>query len=323
MNLHGNLKGKTTWELVNPDGTIAQSSREANGLILPDSMGENSNLILDQGLNNFFAEFSQEMRIFRDRLVIGTSNTVPNASQIGLGAQIGGSSASDGGFTSEESFSVVAVPASNVWRYTGTIVRVITVGSNVNIAEYGLAGHPTFTDGSLSIRELTRNNLGNPVVISALAGQTFKLKHTLIVELPYNPVAASFTISGASGGLQSGTATWYSPASDFTIFQTWLSYYGGAIRPLANTSSTSPIVAPDTTFGTVNGSVLPYVAGSFEAIKRYVIPPSALVGNHGGWEFRSNLGNGGYKFIRSSGNYVKSNSVQLTMDARVSWSRAP
>ena len=312
------LSGRIHWQLINPDGSI-------------EIEGHQSNLILDSGLNEFAGVSDAEFTGFRNALGLGTNGTLPNAAQTNLLAPVQSLSTSDGGFASEAVNSYVANPGLNVWRAECTVVKTVTLTANRNIAEFALFS--STISSVASIREVPRDGNGDPIVISALSGQIFKLNHTLRVDIPYTEVARNFTILGA--GVQSGTEAWFrsSVANQGQIsdlFSIAAPAAGVMVKPITNASPLTPTTNPiyvfaDTIF--VNGAAISYTAGSFQRIKRTVIPPSGFVGNVGGWAVVfgqiSSTRNAGYKFVLTSGNYVKSNLKQLTLDFTVSWGRAP
>ena len=317
-NLKMALSGRIHWQLINHDGSIALE-------------GEQSNLILNSGLDAFALVSDYEFTGFRQYLGLGTNGTLPNVAQTDLIAAVQARNSSDGGFSAEVINTYVAVPVSNVWRAECTVVKVVTLTANRNIAEFAL--FESLSGGVASIREVPRDGNGDPIVISALTGQVFKLNHTLRVDVPYNQVARNFTILGA--GVQSGTESWFRDGVALNgnisdIFRIVAPAAGVMVKPITNASPLTPTTNPiyvfaDTIF--VNGAAISYTAGSFQRIKRTVIPPSGFVGNVGGWAVVfgqiSNTRNAGYKFVLTSGNYVKSNLKQLTLDFTVSWGRAP
>jgi hypothetical protein len=317
-NVKMQLSGRIHWQLINTDGSIAME-------------GAQSNLILDSGLNALALVSDTQLTSFRQYLGLGTNGTLPNVAQTDLLAAVETRSPSDGGFGAEATNSYVAIPGSNVWRGEFTVVKTVTLTANRNIAEFALFA--SNVGGLASIREVPRDGNGDPIVVSALSGQIFKLNHTLRVDIPYNSVARNFTIIGA--GVQSGTECFFHDnvanqglISD--IFTIITPASGMMVKPLTNASSLTPTTNPIYVFGdtiNANGAPIPYVINSFKRTKRVVIAPSAMVGNHGGWAIVfgqiSNGRNAGYKFVLTSGNYVKTNLKQLTLDFTVSWARAP
>jgi hypothetical protein len=318
MKLEAKLKGFFHWQLLNADGSIALE-------------GKQSNLILDSGLDAFALVSDAGFTSFRDYLAIGTNGTLPNIAQTTLLAEVQSRSLSDGGFTSEAVNTYTAIPGSNVFRAECTVVKTIVLNANRNIAEFGLCS--ANAGGLMSIREVPRDGGGTPIVIAGLTGQIFKLNHTLRVDLPYNPVSANFTITNS--GVQSGTASWFhdpiaAQGVVEDLFRIAAPSAGFMLKPITNASSTASNANPTYVFAdavNANGTPIAYVNGTYSRVKRVVIAPSAMVGNHGGWAVIygqiSNTRNAGYKFIRSSGNYVKSNLSQLTLDFAISWARGP
>jgi hypothetical protein len=317
-NLKMNLSGRIHWQLINADGSVEQE-------------GKQSNLILNSGLNEFALISDSEFTGFRNYLGIGTNGTLPSVAQTDLIAPVEARANSDGGFSAEAVSTYLAVPASNVWRAECTVVKVVTLSANRNIAEFAL--FTGTTGGVASIREVPRDGNGDPTVITGLSGQVFKLTHTLRVDVPYNQVTRSFNIIGA--GVQNGTECWFRDSvvlngSIQDIFRILPPAAGAMVKPVTNASAVTPTTNPIYVFAdniNVNASAIAYVTDSFQRIKRAIIPPSTFVGNNGGWAFVygqiSNTRNAGYKFVLTSGNYVKSNLKQLTLDFTVSWARAP
>ncbi len=317
----GKMRGEFHWQLLNSDGTV-------------EIEGKQPNLILDSGLNAFANTSDLAMTGFRQYLCIGTNGNAPAVNQTTLGAEVQVRTASNGGFTGDETQVFAADLGNNVWRSTSTIVKVLTLTANANIAEFGLSANFGL-NSIISIRELPRNNLQQPIVISALSTQQFKVTHTLIVELPNAPVAQNVNIAGY--GIVAGTESWfYDPAAVAggtnigLVFSAWIPGLGLTAKPINNTSSISQNVNPTTPWANnLNAGATPqtYVNNSFQRIKRISMSPSQFVGNHGGWRASidafSTPAGAGYKFVLDNTNYPKTADDKLDLDLVVSWSRAP
>jgi hypothetical protein len=312
MNVHGTLKGKVCWEVLSDSGLIIQA-------------GEQSNLILNQGLDNFADTdiTNHGFNLFREYLYVGTGSDAPAITNTALQAQAGAQTASDGGFAPPADIITDDI-ANSKYVWTQSIVRVWTATAPINLTEFGFG-----TATILSIRELFRDVGNNPIPITLGTGQQIRITHTLTCELPRATGASSFTITGTGGGTQSGSAGFWATVGNVGYaFFAWMPYrIGGSWQcmPIQNTSSLDPSIQPTySNLGDAQGIQAPYTLGSFIRQKSFVFAPAVAIGNHGGWSIGEsvNESRGGYRFRRSSGNFSKTGTRELTLNYQSSWGRA-
>lgn len=321
-HIHASLSGFTRWELLDTEGRTLQS-------------GARSNLITNAGLD-FFADSdaldhvysygSSQRRMFgmfRRYLHVGTGTSQPSFADTSLTNRLFADNT--GGFNSEQSetYSV----SNGLLTVVSRQVRVVDIAQAVNLTEYGLGP----SSDTVSIRELFRDAQGVPVVVSAQAGYQLKLTHDLSVSIPY--AATPGTINLGTGNL--GTSgTFYSSSPTPSQYQYAMAVFSpgrnlgaiGYVTAAGASLSPSVDVSPVEFLNAGPGSgLLPYVSGSYQRTRRFVLPPSAANGTHYGWAWYdySSSNNCGYKLLLTGGASVtKSSAQRLTLDLTVSWARA-
>jgi hypothetical protein len=71
-----------------------------------------------------------------------------------------------------------------VWRLSALTQRVVQMTAPRNLTEFGLSRHELPASGPLHIRELFRDEFGDPATVSLIANKYIRLDHTMIGELP-------------------------------------------------------------------------------------------------------------------------------------------
>jgi hypothetical protein len=253
MNQLLKLSGRVIWELLDSDGNLIK-------------LGEQSNLITNSGLDAFAACTSERFSEFRNWLGVGTGANVPNATDTGI-TQHGSRSGSDGGFGGEETISFVI--ADNLYKAESRIVRVFTASTAANLTEFAFSSN---SSGDISIRELFRDQNQIPITVSVQSGNIIKITHILTLQIPYSAQALSFNISGANGGTQAGTATWFSDGSQASIAQMVRIFApdnaSAIFTEIANTTSPLPNVTTLMGVGTyrASGAVQNYTNGTYPEV---------------------------------------------------------
>lgn len=302
IGLNATLQGFTEWEVLTPGGTVLQS-------------GGFSNLITDAGLDAFEA-CTLGFQEFRRCLRVGTSSEAPTAQKTSLGAQVG-SSTNNGGFGSEETFTITAGADHLLGSFK--MVRVWDAGAAYNLTEYGLA---PASSGALSITELFRDGSGAPVVVTVPSGNKLKMSHTLRIRLPFVARASTFTIDGKSiSSKETFTST---RASDdgqcFRAFAPSASDIWVRRMTQANDGEPRSSITGDSISRAF--TAVSYPAGSYKKGRRYVYEPPELNGTWLGVYIGGSAVFGGYKVAFQNGeSFTKLDTQRLTLELVSSWGR--
>ena len=165
------------------------------------------NLLLNTGLDYLCATAGTNSvgDLMRERLAVGTGSTAPSASQIALAAE-----AQDASTSGTGAVSVANVVGSNLVEAVG-VSRRVTMTANRNLTEYGFRA----ASGDIRIRELFRDELGDPVTISMLSGKTIEVNHQLIYTLPLSGMLATFDIDELDAGDNLVSSTSYDVEAGF------------------------------------------------------------------------------------------------------------
>jgi len=126
---------------------------------------------------------------------VGTGSTAPSQSDVALEAEVARTD-STGGFPLEGVAEQDAT--ANRQRYKTTTYRVFDFTSSYNLAEYG---HFTSSSGSNAVfRDLFRQDPNDPnsaaITISVQDGDQLQIIKTFIIEIPWEAVAKTITITG-------------------------------------------------------------------------------------------------------------------------------
>lgn len=155
----------------------------------------NSNLITDAGMDAIATDYVRSYpgtlgatieQTWRKYAHIGTGSTAPANADTVLDAEVM-TSDSNGGFSDVETYNS---PAGGFITAEYQITRVFTLASSQNLTEYGFSDD----EGSLHIRELFRDEEGDPITISIAAGKKLRLDHTLEITLPWGAASETFDI---------------------------------------------------------------------------------------------------------------------------------
>lgn len=261
---------------------------------------------------------------------IGTGTTAPAQTDTALAAETARTE-SRGGFASSNTFLRDTV--ANIARVTHTSRRVFTFTAAFNLTEFG---HFTASTGANCVfRDLFRTTPNDPasapVVISVTAGQELHIIRTLIIQVPWQAVTSTFTISGTAGnngaGAHTGSATAYATTDssvEWMIRDIWPSIAPSLVAAHGTVSS-----ARDTSLGgaghaNVVVTLQPYTTGSFTRVKRglfgtgaanFTITAIAVSGHPQGVR-------DGYKFVLTNpADLVKASTHTLQLDFRSEWGR--
>lgn len=330
--IRAGVSGRVEWEFVRRRKAFVE--------------GDQSNLILDQGMNNLPLYSPnpditrQPFTRWRDFLCLGSGSTLPAVTQTTLAAETHRTS-NQGGFA-VESPVYVRDSSGGVIRATFKMTRVVVFTAAFNITEYGFA---PASSGGVSIRELFRDPAGNPITISVQPNDELQMRHYFEITLS-NFAAADKTFQLAvptdvdpSGVLTiTGRATWFAsddtnaPANIFTTL--WQPFdvqnnrlYAASSPTITDESPTStaaPIPSAESTG--VLATIDPYVGGSFERVKRFTMPTSVANYTHAWWVFTNSWSTtaltNGYKFKPNPAFTHKNSLRTLNLNWRTTWKRA-
>ena len=153
------------------------------------------NLITNAGLDavaverliTYMGSLASQPQQFREFLRVGVGSTAPAFTDTSLVSEVA-SSESGGGFSGSTTFPD---PSGGTIEMHALITRVATMPTTENLTEYGFS---RLVDTNLNIRELFRDEFGDPVTISIVAGKKIRVDHTLIVSLPWGAEAHTLSI---------------------------------------------------------------------------------------------------------------------------------
>ena len=143
------------------------------------------NLILDNGIDWLFTE-TGSMGNWRQTLVVGTGSAAPDVTDAALGSAV--STTAHGG----ESVSNTGGDVGDNYVYSSEVIRRRELTTAENLTEFGFN---TSSAVVLSIRELFRDELGDPITLSGMQpGNIIEVKHTLDITAPRKGVEGQFDI---------------------------------------------------------------------------------------------------------------------------------
>src|SRR5690606_34207051 len=116
---------------------------------------------------------------FRRYLAVGTGSTAPDVTDDVLDNEVQRAN-SDGGFGIGAN-SAGLDDTLDLWWYESLVRRVVTMSDDRNLTEYGFSAAASV---AINIRELLRDELGDPITVSLLTGKSLRVDHTIRVEMP-------------------------------------------------------------------------------------------------------------------------------------------
>jgi hypothetical protein len=150
-------------DVIRRDGSVR---RIHEGIVQP-------NLITNTGLDNLAA--AQGYFLGRSALRIGTGSTEPAFTDTALANEV------QTGTTAGTSLTWTIGVVGHDLVVTLPYARRITMNADRNLTEFGLA---TTTVAAVGVRELFRDEFGDPVTISLLNGKIIEVQHTLRIYAP-------------------------------------------------------------------------------------------------------------------------------------------
>ncbi len=237
---------------------------------------EQHNLILTQTYDALIGSYG--FHSLANYAVVGTGSTPPDATQTGLVAEVARTSAGVGG--DPDTIARQSTSGPGVGTFIITNKREFTeaqVGGK-NLTEWGFSPSGS-AGGNLMTRELFRDGLGNPVVISLASDQRLRLIYAYQVSCSPNagaPQDASINIAnlGTFAGKAFTTrfsSTYNSGMGDLHLLSWWAVAYGGGTYDTLTLYPLDAYKAPDvdSQFGSYSPpSGYKITSGMFTAITR-------------------------------------------------------
>ena len=327
------LKGFYRWQVRDAKGRV-ETPLDPRGRPIRYSGQWLPNLITDRGLNAVGTVYMWGTT-YRGFLALGTGSAAPATTDASLDSEV-----QRGATTAASSDPVTILDAgANVFRSTHLRDVQVTMSADRNLTEFGLSHEGSV---GVNIRELFRDEMGDPVTISLLSGKTLRLQHTLIIELPApaSGTAGTFDIEeyDAANALVGTTEYAYTgggTGSAFHVFGAW----SPTNQHPDSTVSTNSALAWRLTSGTYNRVTLvpgqgsstgtaavpqAYVGDSFERVKRYTIPTttSQYLGTWNGIGFYGGISGGMAFCFTSPATFTKAVTHTFRVGIVSSWARA-
>lgn len=340
------LAGRARWQVLDERG-VPEIPRNPSGFAIGPVEGvENPNLITDAGMDAIATQRAATNAAtgIRHYLAIGTGSTAPDVTDTTLDSEVQRTASagtfSVGGTTTGYEGS----GASRICYAEYRTTRAPTMTADRNLTEYGFS-HLSAAGGALNIRELFRDELGDPVTISLLNGKTLKLDHTLRMELPASPdgyvstfdfdrydatnvytgtdsydVIAGLCIRNDPASISALFAGHWEPSDALTGFFEGAGYY-----------NTSPFAWARGFVNIASGrspaklAVQTYTAGTYEREKSGTIAAGNEVATWNGIIFVSDVGNE-YAYLHvlftDPTTFVKTSTETVQLALVSSWARA-
>lgn len=257
---------------------------------------------------------------------IGTGTTAPAQTDTALVAETARVETT-GGFAPSNTFARDTV--ANRLRLTHTSRRVFAFTASFNLTEFG---HFTSATGANCVfRDLFRTTPNDPnsapVVISVVSGQELHIIRTLVIEVPWQSVSKSFTITNL--GLHTGNATAFATTDanvDVALRDIWPSTMPQCVVAHGTVSGDRGTNLGGAGHASVSTTLLAYTAGSFNRVKRALFGTGAgnfLITGIAISSYIIHRGEDhGYKFVLTTpANIDKRSTHSLELDFRSEWSR--
>lgn len=347
LPMRATLKGRVRWQVLDERG-VPEVPRSPSGFPLAPAEGvEQPNLITDLGLDQIAAYDCFDVTTttgWRRYLAVGTGSSAPANGDTTLDAEVQ-RAASSGSFSAGGN-SYELDDATDVWRASSLVTRLVTMTADRNVTEFGLS---PAASGAIGIRELLRDGVGNPITVSLLNGKSLRIDHTLVVEIAAPEAGTPATINIAqydAGNNLVGTTPLnvvhgghlHLTASEAWPFNIWNPYSvtSQAVRRITSTLAyarrdavTTQIDPNANTSSSHALSLGSYVAGTYQRTKRTTIAAGSLNAAWFGFIMSSNS-SGNFPTNRSGwlvlfddpASYTKQNTDTLRLGLVSSWARA-
>jgi hypothetical protein len=175
------------WKVYEPDGEtpalVDVLDRHGDVARRQHESAWQPNLITDVGLDDLVE--STYWSSWRSRLVVGTGSSEPAFTDSALDTEV------EEGTTNGDNAETSRTVGSTIITRLNRVSKRVTLTANRNLTEYGFR---RLSAGSLNIRELFRDELGDPVTISMLSGKILQVDHELTADLPRDGILDTLTI---------------------------------------------------------------------------------------------------------------------------------
>lgn len=340
------LKGRYRFHVLHPDTgkpILGRDGvpiyRDASGFVRRAGIWH-PNLITNRGMDQIADEGFTGTGGVRNSLKVGTGNATPDVTDATLAAYVGNVTSPNG---ANDGVYVYELDGTT-YRFTATRHVIYTASGSVALAEFGFDHE---AGDYASIRELLRDEVGDPTTVSLEAGQQLAVEHDAIMEVAQStPVSFDIVeknLAGTTVDTQSYTGTLHAVMMATSSF--WMSYLTPNMLALHSSVDTLLFCGGlDGTFvpglGNVVDFVSPYawgstplhdayVAGSHERLHTLRLPAEdVLSGEAGikmillGYEYGSDLRYGVALFLDDPQAIPKAANKRLDLRFRISWARA-
>lgn len=344
--IHATIKGKVRWQVLD-ERMVPEIPRGPNGFPLGPIEGiEQDNLITDHGMNRIAVLnlFSTAVGAgnWRGRLAVGTGTALPAVTDTTLQAEVQ-RDATSGAFPAGATTFRLDTTANN-WVSTSMVTRIVTMTADRNLTEYGFA---EATTADIHIRERLRDGGGNPTTVTLLNGRSLRVDHTAGVTIAAPSAGHTATINiqefDAAGVLVSTTAysilfgLWGIGLADNSwpvshILDTiWAPHAGVSgttstgLGPSAHTAYARQLAAESLAVSRAPIALEPYVGGSFQRIKRGLVPTGSFNQVWNQYTVAANPSGGGHAglYVRftSPTSFTKANTHTLRCGMISTWAR--
>ena len=342
--IHATIKGKVRWQVLD-ERMVPEIPRGPNGFPLGPIEGiEQDNLITDHGMNRIAVLnlFSTAVGAghWRGRLAVGTGTALPAVTDTTLQAEVQ-RAATSGAFPAGANTFRLDTTANN-WVSTSMVTRIVTMTADRNLTEYGFAQETT---ADIHIRERLRDGGGNPTTVTLLNGRSLRVDHTAAITIAAPSAGHTATINiqefDAAGVLVSTTAysilfgLWANNLANesFGLQQMfewcWSPFVGETtpntakgLGPITLTAYARQLAAQSTGMARAAITLEPYVDGSFQRIKRGLVPTGAFNQVWNQYTMAFGVGEGGlYVRFTAPTSFTKANTHTLRCGMISTWAR--
>lgn len=275
------------------------------------------NLIVDAGLNALLS--GTAMTTIRNYMAVGTSGVAPDPAQTGLIAEYNTPAArvtANGGIADVTGHNTDAINPYTYSRVTRLFTEAQVVG---NLAEFGMFS--AAAGGTMLFRQLFKDSLGNPVVISKTASDQLRITHELRVYKVGPDTASTVDVSGTIHDtvrrIADETGAWGPSALEITtvrsaVYETNVLGSRG-LYPSGNQASHN------------SATLAAYAAGSFYRDASYVYDPGTAnwAGGIGAAVIGVSFGASRLYQFSFTPKIMKDNTRRFTLNARWSITRYP
>ncbi|MFU8870194.1 hypothetical protein [Natronococcus sp.] len=325
---HVGLRGRVRWQVLDERG-VPEIPRGPGGFPIGPADGvEQPNLLLNGFMDGVGTSLGVWSYHLRRNFLVGTGSTAPAVTDGALVNEVQRLYAGTAGPTNTGTIDTDA----NVMRIESVLPRQVTLTADRNLTEFGLGAT---NDSTCLIRELFRDEVGDPVTISLLNGKALILTHTLFGEIPA-PVAGTFfefdlEQYDATNTLVSTTPydCTFGPMADsgfiVDLFEAWEPYRTTICLPVISATTYNR----NTTLGTASSSAAPqfsaqaYTAGTYTRTKKATVPAATYGGSTWyGFVMTRTQSRGFVCLFDSPATYAKPSTDTVEIDWISSWARA-